>query len=50
MPNPPDVDVILIIILHPQSEHLPFNTIVDFSGLSLNIFLNISISSWFAIF
>jgi hypothetical protein len=42
-PNPPDVGVISIIVSHPQSEHLPFKTIVDFSGLASNNFLNISI-------
>ena len=42
-PNPPDVDVILMMTSHPQSEHLPFNTIVDLSGLALNILLSIFI-------
>jgi hypothetical protein len=31
-PNPPDAGVISIIVSRPQSEHLHFNTIVDFSG------------------
>jgi hypothetical protein len=42
-PNPTDVGVISMIVSHPQSEHLSFNTIADFSGLASNIFLNISI-------
>jgi len=42
-PNPPDVGVISIIVSHPQSEHLPFKTIVVFSGLASNIFLSIFI-------
>jgi hypothetical protein len=42
-PNPPDVAVISMIVSHPHIEQLAFNTIVDFSGLPSNIFLNISI-------
>ena len=38
-PNPPDVAVISIVVLHPQSEQQPFIAIVDFSGLPSNIFL-----------
>jgi hypothetical protein len=37
------VGVISIVASRPQSEHLPFNTIVDFLGLDSNIFPNISI-------
>ncbi len=43
MPNPPAVEVILIMISHPQSEHLPFTEMVDSPGLASNIFLTISI-------
>jgi hypothetical protein len=32
-PNPTDVGVISMIVSRSQYEHLPFNTIVDFSGL-----------------
>ena len=42
-PNPTDVGVTSMIVSQLQSEHFSFNTIVDFSGLALNIFLNISI-------
>ena len=41
-PNPPDVAVTSIIVLHPQSKQQPFIAIVDFSGLPSNIFLIIS--------
>ena len=41
-PNPPEVDVILIFTFSPQSEHLPFNSIVVFPGLASNSFLSIS--------
>ena len=41
-PNPPDVAVTSIVVLHPQSEQQPFIAIVDFSGLPSNIFLIIS--------
>jgi len=42
-PYPPEVGFISTIILSPQSEHLPFIVIVDFSGLASNIFFRTSI-------
>ena len=41
-PYPPEVGTISTTISQPQSEHLPFIMIVDFSGLASNIFLNMS--------
>jgi hypothetical protein len=42
-PYPPEEGFISTITLRPQSEHLPFIVIADFSGLVSNIFLNTSI-------